>query len=166
MGGDRCGGKGLLAGGIVALLSAMSTVAFAVLAADQLGYLIRGGREADATVTGLSVTVVGHHSVVGKERDAWLTVYSFTESDGTPRTGADTLDPGDAVRQGETLRIRYTPGPDGWSRVVGRYDGLVVWALAVSALVFWVSASLVARAFVQRLREQHCQEFDPCVRST
>jgi hypothetical protein len=167
MDGDQRGdGRLLLAGGVIALLSLTATGLLAALSANRLRYLVESGREADATVTGASVVVVGNHSVIAREQDAWLTEYAFSEADGTPRTGTATLDPADLPRHGAPLRVRYTPGPDGRSAPVGRYDGLGVWALAVSAVVFCVSAAVVARSVLWRLRVQPCQECVSCVRST
>lgn len=160
------GGMVLLASGVATFLSAAATVTLAALAADELRYLVRDSREADATVTAQRSEAVGPGWPPGAQRDVWRTEYAFTEPDGTPRTGSDRLETGTAVRRGGTVRVRYTPGPGGRSMIVGRYDGHATRALAVSAGVFVLSASLFARSLVRRLRDHHEQELNPCVRST
>jgi hypothetical protein len=149
---------------VIAFLSAVSTLSLAALAAGEVWLLVGDSRETDAVITEMRSVAVGPDWPPGAQRDVWQTEYVFTDHDGTQRMGFDRVETGYPVRRGQTVRVRYLSGPYGASMIVGRYDGHVVWALAVSAGVFALSSFVVLRSLIRRLRVHPVQEFDPCVR--
>ena len=76
---------------------------------DELAYQI-SGREGEATVT---------KSYPTGRRGNTSVEYNWMEPDGTQRRAMYTTDPSNALQPGTKIPIRYTPGEDGRSRLLG-----------------------------------------------
>lgn len=96
------------------------------------------GRDAQADVTkAYEVTRRGRFGVGGRTR---LTVeYSFSEPDGTRRTGTDTVPTDWFDQPGGKVEVRYTAGANGSSRLAGHVNwvGLGFFGLSVGLLGFF-----------------------------
>jgi hypothetical protein len=61
--------------------------------------------------------------------------YSFTEANGTQRTGTDTVSTTWPVPADRRISIRYTPGADGNSRLSGQANWIALVLFGISAIV-------------------------------
>jgi hypothetical protein len=131
-------------------LSGLAFVISCFVVYDEVVYLVRG-RVATANVTSAyEVTTRRFGVVTGKS----LTVeYTFTEPDGTPRSGSDTVSASWVLPETGGIPVRYTPGAEGRSRLAGHF----YWA----GVVFFFVALLVMGVFGYRLWREAKEAYEP-----
>ena len=115
------------------LLAVLVFLVSGCLSWGEFVYLI-GGKTADATVTKVvEVTSKRWGVETGKRLEV---TYTFTEPDGTPRTGTDTADLNWPIPVSKKTLVQYTPGKDGGSRLSGKVNwiALTVFGVAVAAI--------------------------------
>jgi len=109
-------------------------------------YLITG-KTAEATITKppTEVTTRGRFGIATGTK---LEVsYSFTEADGTRRTGTDTTDLNWPVPASGKTPVQYTPGADGNSRLSGKVNWIALSIFVVTLLaVGWFTFRLIRQA--------------------
>lgn len=108
-------------------------------------YLITG-KTAEATIT--KTAEVTKRGRFGISTGTKLEVsYSFTEADGTRRTGADTTDLNWSVPTSGKTPVQYTPGVEGDSRLSGKVNWIALSIFAVTLLaVGWFTFRLIRQA--------------------
>lgn len=102
------------------------------------------GRDATASVTGTRI-------VPGTRGRTWLQViYRFTEPDGTERRGYDRVGTTWTAPAGGLVAVRYTPGPDGWSRLAWnpKWYWVILFAASVIGILVCVGR-ILAEAWVE-----------------
>jgi hypothetical protein len=100
----------------------------------ELVYVV-SGRQTQADITNAyEVDKRGRFGLtIGKK----LTIeYSFSEADGTRRTGSDTVRVDWLLPDTGTIPVRYTAGKDGRSRLAGHVNwiGIVIFAVSIAAM--------------------------------
>ena len=103
-------------------------------------YLV-AGQTAPATVTQVAAPTVRFSRGGGRSLEV---TYSFTEADGTPRTGSDTVGRDVPVPASRTT-VQYTPGKGGMSRLAGRTNWVALCVFGGSLLAVGVFGFLVVR---------------------
>lgn len=124
--------KWLLLFGAVFLVSAF-------LCYGEMVYLFVG-REAQATVK--EAYVLERRGRFGIPLGEKLVVeYSFTEPDGTSRSGHDEVTSSWPPPENGIITVRYTPGKDGRSRLAGHvnWTGLALFALSTALVIYAVA---------------------------
>jgi hypothetical protein len=136
--------KGLIVAGILFLISSCFTW-------SEMYYLLFG-KTTDATVTNVSeYTVRGRF---GSNRGNKLSInYSFTEQDGTFRKGDDTVSTSFSGIYNNKVKVQYTSGENGSSRLYGntKTGWLIIFAFSLLVLVGF--GSWVAYASFANTRE-------------
>jgi hypothetical protein len=123
--------KGLLFPGALFLVACF-------LCYGEVVYLL-WGKEVRADVTSSYEATV--RSRRGRVRPVERTVeYAFTEPDGTLRKDSDTIDINRILPADGTVRVQYTPGAGGRSRLAGHVNWLAFGFLVVSSVLLVVFA--------------------------
>jgi hypothetical protein len=116
------------------LISAAIFLISGCISWGELVYLV-AGRDTQADLDkAYEVTRGGRFGLGGRQR---LTVdFSFTEPDGTRRTGTDTVRTDWPLPAGGKVPVRYTAGANGSSRLAGHVNwvGLTFFGLSVAAI--------------------------------
>lgn len=108
------------------------------------GRLLLRGRETRATIT--KAYEVPRRGRFGLSQGTALTIeYSFTEPDGTRRTDSDTVNSDWDLPRAGTVPVRYTPGSDGRSRLVGHVNWVGIGFFVVSVSVLSIAGYLLWR---------------------
>ena len=130
---EVAGFQGILVAGAIFLISCFMVY-------DEFDYWLNGA-EADAHVTKC-------YETTGRRGSVSTTLeYSFTEANGTARKGMSTLEQGWRPPGSGIVRVKYTPGQDGRSRLVGRPPRLAFYifggsllAIGGFAIFIWIDA--------------------------
>jgi hypothetical protein len=119
------------------LFSGLLFVVSCFICYDELVYVLKG-RETQATVT--KAYEVTRRGRFGLSRGTRLTVeYAFTEPDGTRRSDSDTVDPDWDLPSTGTVRVRYTPGASGRSRLAGHvnWGGIGIFVVSLGVMGYF-----------------------------
>lgn len=101
------------------------------------------GRDARAAITATSI-------VQGRRSQRLRVDYQFTEPDGTQRTGSDLVSTAWTIPATRLVDVRYTPGPEGRSRLAenANWIWLAVFAISVTSII-----AFIARVLIEAKRE-------------
>jgi hypothetical protein len=135
--------KWLLAGLVIFIVSG-------IISYRELTYFVMG-RNANAHITKAYETVRRSR---GGETISLSIDYEFTESDGTKRTGSDTVARNWPLPDDGVILVRYTPGTDGNSRISGQVNwvGPILFVISlVVVIVFFVKLMIEARQATREL---------------